>query len=81
MKKIAFTICSNNYVAQAKVLFHSLYQTNPDYKLVLGLVDKMTTKINYTMEDTHIEVVEVEKLGIPDEHNIYKKYNIIELKN
>ena len=38
--KIAFTICSLNYFAQALSLGESLSKTNPHYKYVIGLVDR-----------------------------------------
>jgi len=78
--KIAFTICSNNYWAQAKVLFKSLHETNPDYKLVLGLVDKKHKEVDYTIDGEElVDIVEVSQLNIPDKFNIFQKYNIIEL--
>jgi hypothetical protein len=40
-QKFAFTICSINYLAQAKVLADSLKKTNPDYEFVIGLCDKI----------------------------------------
>ncbi|MDR0604809.1 MAG: hypothetical protein LBG80_10945 [Bacteroidales bacterium] len=79
MKKIAFTICSNNYVAQANVLFRSLFRTNPDYKLILGLVDKINPNIEYGVDGVMVEVVEVENLDITVEYDIFHKYNIVEL--
>lgn len=77
--KIAFTICSNNYWAQAKILFQSLADTNPDYTLVFGLVDKKVNEIDYTIARKDINVVEVLELNILEEYNIFEKYNIIEL--
>ena len=41
--KIIFTICSNNYLAQAKALGDSVLQTNPDYTFFIGLVDELGT--------------------------------------
>lgn len=38
-KSIAFTICSNNYLAQAFSLKESLASTNPDIQFYIGLVD------------------------------------------
>ena len=77
--KIAFTICSNNYWAQAKVLFNSLINTNPDYVLIFGLIDKKSKDIDYSINNKNITVVEVADLNIPEEYRIFKKYNIIEL--
>ena len=40
---LAFTICSVNYLAQARTLGDSLRQTNPDWHFVIGLVDDLKT--------------------------------------
>ena len=77
--KIAFTICSNNYWSQSKVLFSSLINTNPDYVLILGLIDKRSKNINYSINNEDITVIEVSNLVIPGGYNIFKNYNIIEL--
>ena len=45
--KIGFTICSNNYLAQAKILQTSFLVHNPDYKFFIGLVDQLDPAINY----------------------------------
>jgi len=39
--KLAFTICSANYLAQAIALGDSLLQHNPSYTFVIGLVDEI----------------------------------------
>ena len=39
--KIAFTLCSINYLAQAKTLGDSLLTHNPEYTFIVGLVDKL----------------------------------------
>jgi hypothetical protein len=55
MKKIAFTICSNNYLAQASVLVQSFLQQNPDFEFYIGLVDIIQPSIKYpTAEKLHI---------------------------
>ena len=38
---IAFTICSINYLAQARTLGDSLKATNPDVRFFIGLVDTL----------------------------------------
>jgi hypothetical protein len=74
---IVFTLCSNNYLAQAITLGNSLLKYNPDYEYVIGLVDRKKTEIDYSL--IKYEVLEVEKVGIADFDDMYKKYNIIEL--
>lgn len=76
---LAFTICSINYLAQARTLGDSLRQTNPHYRYVIGLVDKLSTANlpeelipDYTM-------LEVDKIGIPDFAAMCDRYDITEL--
>lgn len=76
--KIAFTICSNNYLAQAKTLGDSLFEKNPDYKFIIGLCDKLSEDIDYSFFE-NIEIIPVSQLDIYCFDNIIKKYNIIEL--
>ena len=74
---LAFTLCSINYLAQAKVLSDSLKRSNPDWKLIIGLVDKNTTNADLTFIDS--EILEVETLDIPGFQDMVKKYTIVEL--
>jgi lipopolysaccharide biosynthesis glycosyltransferase len=75
--KIAFTICSNNYLASAKILSESFLQYHPDYVFYIGLADKYPVKlgIDYVGGAT---ILEVEKLNICNLECLIKKYNIIE---
>lgn len=76
--KIIFTICSNNYLAQAKALGDSVLQTNPDYTFFIGLVDELSPEINYENEIAH-PIILCNEIGIPDFDSLWKKYDIIEL--
>ena len=76
--KIAFTLCSNNYLAQAKTLGDSLIKHNPDYKFIIGLVDNYSTDIDYSFFSPHT-ITPVSEIGINDFDSLWKKYNIIEL--
>ena len=76
--KIAFTICSNNYLAQAKILCDSLLENNPNYKVVIGLCDELSDSIDYSFFN-NIEIINVSKIDIFCFEEIIKKYNIIEL--
>lgn len=78
MMKIAFTICSNNYLAQAKILCDSLLDKNPDYKIVIGLCDELSESIDYGFFE-NIEIIPVSKINIYCFEEIIIKYNIIEL--
>lgn len=76
--KIAFTICSNNYLSQAKVLGDSLVKHNPDYKFIIGLCDKKNESIDYSFFDPY-EIVEVKDLNIENFEWMIYNYYIIEL--
>lgn len=74
---LVFTLCSNNYLAQAITLGNSLIRYNPGYKFIIGLVDRKSFGIDYTI--IPYEILCVESIGISEFFEMYKKYNIIEL--
>lgn len=76
--KIAFTVCSNNYLANAKILGDTFLQFHPDFKFIIGLVDKLSDQIDYSVF-SNIEIIPVEKLNIIGFDNLVQKFNIIEL--
>ena len=75
---IAFTLCSNNYLAQAKTLGDSLVAHNPNYKFVIGLVDKKSAEFDYDSFSPH-QVIEAETARIPLFDDLCNRYDIIEL--
>jgi hypothetical protein len=76
--KLAFTICSNNYLPHAKTLGVSLLARNPEYKFVIGLVDQKTPIIDYNAFHG-LEIIEIGDIGIRNFEDVWKKYNIVEL--
>lgn len=76
--KLAFTICSNNYLAQAKILGDSLLEYNPDYKIIIGLCDKLSDEIDYSFF-RNIEIIPVSQINIYCFNEIIEKYDIVEL--
>lgn len=74
---IAFTICSNNYLAQAKVLIESLLKNSTNLKLYIGLCDEKNDAIDYNQFPC--EIIEIKNIGIEDFDSLWEKYNIIEL--
>lgn len=76
--KIAFTICSNNYLAQAKTLADSVLTHNPDYFFVICLCDVKHPEIDYNFFSPHI-ILEAHSIGIESFFDMVKLYNIIEL--
>jgi hypothetical protein len=75
---IAFTICSNNYLAQAKVLGDSFKKFHPDTRFIIGLVDTYSMDIDYGLFK-EFEIIPVAAIGIQNIRELSDKYNIVEL--
>jgi hypothetical protein len=76
---IAFTICSINYLAQARTLGDSLKATNPDILFFVGLVDSLG---GIAFEDSYaptFPMIEIDKIEIRDFQEMADRYNITEL--
>ena len=76
--KLAFTVCSNNYLSQAKILGDSLLKYNPDYKFVIGLCDKKRNDIDYS-PFSQFDIVEVESIAVDNFEWMVNNYKIVEL--
>jgi len=74
---LVFTLCSNNYLAQAITLGQSLLQHNSEYAFKIGLVDRKAKEIDYS--SFPFEVIEVEKISIAPFEDMFKRYSITEL--
>jgi hypothetical protein len=72
-----FTICSNNYLAQAISLGNSLLEYNPNYEFIIGLVDRKTKDIDYNK--IPFETIDVESIEINGFEEMILNYNITEL--
>lgn len=72
-----FTLCSNNYLAQAKTLGDSLIRFNPGYKFIIGLVDELNTEIDYKSFEPYT-ILPVAQIGIMNFEDLWKKYAIVE---
>jgi len=79
--KICFTLCSNNYYAQAKTLADSFTNHNPNYLFFIIIVDKPLDENGYgitTQKNIRIlpisDVIDYKILS-----SLINKYNIIEL--
>lgn len=77
MKRIAFTICSNNYLAQAITLSQSFKEHNKDVRFVICLVDKKNAVENL-IKDYDIEILEVEDVLKEKIYELAKIYDIVE---
>ena len=78
MCKSVFTICSNNYLAQAKTLADSFLEFNKGYKFYIFLCDTMRSDIDYSKFDK-INIVNLQSLNIEKFKDMSAKYNIVEL--
>jgi hypothetical protein len=76
--KIVFTICSNNYLAQAKTLGDTLIKHNPDYLFIIGLCDRKNSQIDYSVFSNY-QIIEVENIGIENFPDMVSRYTVIEL--
>lgn len=76
---LAFTICSVNYLAQARTLGDSLRATNPDYRYVIGLVDKLSAANLPDNLMPDYPMLEIDQIGIPDFAGMCDRYDITEL--
>lgn len=76
--QLAFTICSNNYLAQAKTLGDSFLEHHPDWKFIIGLVDEFDSSFDYS-PFANFEIIKVADIKVPEFENVVDKYNIIEL--
>ncbi len=75
---VAFTICSNNYLAHAKTLGDSFLKYHPEMKFIIGLVDKYHPDLDYSFF-ADFEIIPVEELQITEFDALHQKYNITEL--
>jgi hypothetical protein len=78
-QKFVFTICSINYLAQARVLAESLKKTNPDYELIIGLCDKIVGSGVDETKLSDFNLLEVHKIGIEGFAEMCDRYDITEL--
>ena len=76
--KIAFTICSANYLAQALALGNSLLLHNPSYHFLIGLVDEIDEAYPI-VHSTNYTLIPIKQIGIPNFNEFCAQYNITEL--
>ena len=74
---VAFTLCSNNYLAMAKVLMDSLKRHHPDYKLCIGLMDEPDETVDY--DDYGCEILVARDVYGLDIEELSKRFDIVEL--
>ncbi len=76
---VVFTICSVNYLAQAKSFYDSLQKFHANITFNVGLCDTLADKaLDYT-KIGNLPIIEVHRIGIPDFVNLCQHYDITEL--
>lgn len=76
---LAFTLCSINYLAQARTLGDSLKRTNPHIRYVIGLVDRLDAAKVPADRLPDFELLELHRIGIVGLDEMCLHYNITEL--
>ncbi len=76
--KVAFTICSHNYLSQALVLADSIVKLNPDYTFYIGIVDEPNLKLP-ALDHKQVCFLYVQEIGLTHFDDLVSRYNIIEL--
>jgi len=76
--QIAFTVCTNSHLAQAKTMADSLVLHNPNYQVVIGLVDKIQETAHKALIEPH-QIVAIETINIPDFEGLLGKFNLYEM--
>jgi hypothetical protein len=71
------TVATNNYLPLAKCLGDSVLRHNPEYRFVIGLVDKPHPRMA-ELDLSRFEIVPLEDVGIPDLDRLVKNYTIVE---
>ncbi len=77
MRKIVFTLCSNNYLAHAKTLGDSIMRNNPDVDFIIGLVDKKSPAIDYR-SFAPVEILAYHEIGCSFFDEMVSRYDIVE---
>jgi hypothetical protein len=75
---LAFTICSNNYLAQAIVLGTSWLRYHPDAQFAIVLVDEPCDEIDYECDERFV-VIPLKTLPLDNLAELVRRYNITEL--
>ncbi len=76
--KVVVTVCSINYLAQAKALADSMIKHNRDYQIVIGLVDKLDDHFDRSKYKPHY-LLQVHEMNLPVFAEMYKRYTLLEL--
>ncbi len=74
--KIAFTICTNNFLSLARVAAKSFLQHHKGYEFYLGIIDPIDPKIQQWYDG--FKVLTCDEIGVTDLEAMARKYNVSE---
>ena len=74
---LVFTICSKNYLAQARVLYNSFKQYNAQTEFLIVISDKLTVQEKLSLSG--YKHLLLDDMHLPQTGELIAKYNVIEL--
>jgi len=77
-KKIAFTVCTANYLAHAKSMADSLIRHNPSYEFYICLLDEINGRFEENDFAPH-NIITVKSMNFPEFDGMCSRYNLFEL--
>ncbi len=77
MIKVVFTICSANHLPAARTLAASVKRAEQDVRFIVFLADVLSPSVQQLADE--LEIVPVDRLGIPNLRRMAFRYNILEL--
>jgi len=77
---IGFTLCSNNFLAQAKTLADSLKEQHPEMKVFLFLVDEKNPSVDYEFISS-AEIITVSPEIVRGYNELVQRYSLLELNS
>jgi hypothetical protein len=78
MKKVAYTVCSVNHLAYAKTMADSFIMFNPEYSVIIGLVDKIDNRFDPSLFLPHT-LIEISEVQVSPLKQMSDQYSLIEL--
>ena len=77
MTKVVFTICTANHLPLARTLASSVRRAEQDVRFIVFLADVLSPPVQQLAEE--LEIVPIERLGIPGLRRMAFRYDILEL--
>jgi hypothetical protein len=72
--KLIYTVCTTNHLHQAFTLGESLSKTNPDYELIIGLVDEIPI-LDFEIPYKTIQLIDIQPIhltGFKGEYSVFE---------